>query len=239
MSSRHLKSYVEERAQWQTAFDDLLKFGSEGVLKEEILQAKKIFFSKLGSTHEMREELYETSSQSFLEWYLFDYQSWLFSKSPAVVYASLKLGSRSDQELIEKSLFEHWSIYEVLAVGNKEMILDDLLFKKRRQVAYDGNTPDSKLWQVKPGQVIQTRLFELQTEPWFFLTHLWIHSDDEKDGLKKMCAVQSRKWSRHKNFLLECFEAVVRSHGIQNQIRASRSINWLYKELEKKYVKAN
>jgi hypothetical protein len=231
-----LTTYLQERAEWQSAFEELLRFGSEGVLKDEILQAKKIFFSKLGSTHEMREDLYETTSQSFLEWYLFDYQTWVFSKSPAVVFASLKLGNKSQQDWTERSLFEHWSIFEVLKVSAEEIEVNDLLFRKKRHVAYDARTPDAKVWKVKEGQLIQARLFELQTKPWHFLTHLWIHSNDEKARLKKICDRESVKWSRHKILLLECFEAAVRSYSLQSQIRASQKTNWLYQELEKKYA---
>lgn len=231
-----ITTYLQEKAEWQGAFDELLRFGSEGVLKDEILQAKKIFFSKLGSTHEMREDLYEATSRSFLEWYLFDYQTWVFSKSPAIVFVSLKLGTKAQLEWIERSLFEHWSLYEVVQVKKYEIELRDLLFKKNRQVAYDSGTPDSKVWRVKEGQLVQARLFELSTKPWHFLTHLWIHSNDEKTRLEKICERESQKWSRHKTLLLECFEAAVRTYAIHQQIRAANQSNWLYLELEKKYA---
>jgi hypothetical protein len=231
-----LTRYLQERAEWQSAFDDLLKFGSEGLLESEILQAKKIFFSRLGSTHEMREDLYEVTSQTFLEWYLFDYQTWVFSKSPAVVYVTLNLGTPNQRKWIETSLFEHWSLYEVLQVRSEEIELQDLLFRKKRRVAFDPEAFDVKAWRVKTGQVIQARLFELESRPFHFLTHLWIHGDDEKDRLKRLCRLQSKKWSRHKGLLLETFEAVVRSTSIQGQIRAARGSNWLYEELAKKYA---
>jgi hypothetical protein len=86
-------SFAVDRKNWEEAYQQLLKFGSEGVLANEILAAKEVFFSKLGRAHEMREELFEVASQSFLEWYLFEYQTKLFSKTPAVVFLTLGLGT--------------------------------------------------------------------------------------------------------------------------------------------------
>lgn len=231
-----LEIYVGERTQWQGCFDRLLKFGSEGVLKDEVLQAKKIFFAKLGSVHEMKEELFEATSQSFLEWYLFDYQTWLFSKSPAVVFGTLGLGSPEDQVWMDRALFEHWSLYEVLEIAPAHLKLKDLLFHQTRTILYDPQSPEARLWKIKVGQIIQARPFELSKAPYMILTHLWIHPDSEKELIFKICEKQAKRWSRHKTFLLEAFEAVVRSIGLQHQIQVSRSTNWLYRELAKKYA---
>ncbi len=231
-----VQTYLQERTTWQNTFDQLLSFGSDGVLKDEILQAKKIFFSKLGSVHEMKEDLFEATSQSFLEWYLYDYQTWLFSKSPAVVYSTLGLGSAQQREWIERSLFEHWSLYEVRSVLKSEIQLEDLLFKTTRSVLYDAEAPEAKLWKVKAGQIVQARLFELESKPWHLFTHVWIHPDIERENIIQICKKQSLRWSRHKVFLLECLEAVVRSHGLQRQLQASGAQNWHYQELRRKYA---
>jgi hypothetical protein len=238
--SEKIQRHLQDRSEWQKAFDELLKFGSEGVLKEEILQARKIFFSRLGSAHEMKEDVFETTSQSFLEWYLFDYQTWRFSKSPAVVFTTLELGSRKVKEWIRRALFEVWSLYEVFDLRANEILFKDLLFGGSktilRRALYDQDSPDSKLWKVKKGQVVQVRLFESSQSPWYFFSHLWIHPDREIEHLKSICSNQRQRWSRYKTLLLECFEAVVRSHGLQRQLHAANAPNWLYQELTKKYA---
>ena len=54
--------YLSEREKWQKAFDALLKYSSEAAFQPELLAAKEIFFSKLGRSHEMKQDLYEHSS---------------------------------------------------------------------------------------------------------------------------------------------------------------------------------
>lgn len=235
---RDLSNYLSERKRWQAAYDHLLKFASEGVLEREILGAKEVFFAKLGRAHEMREELYETASLSFLEWYLFEYQTKLFAKRPAVVFMTLGLGTTADLKSVEQSLFDHWSIYEVLKVTKERVLLKDLLFSKVREVINDSEAAEFKLWKVKAGQIMQARLFPLEDSELHFFTHIWLHPKPEDQVLVKLCERQQKKWSRHQDFLLSCFEAAVRSYGLQKQLKASQSNNWIYQDLWKKYAEA-
>ncbi len=231
-----LQALLTERQLWQQTFDRLLKFGSEGVLQKEILQAKEIFFSKLGRTHEMKEDLYESASQSFLEWYLFDYPTKFFSKNPAVIFLTLRAGNADELACLERSLFHHWSIFEVKSVTEGVIVLTDLLAKTEREVLYDAESPESKLWKVQNGDVIQARLFHLSKESYYFLTHLWLHPKPESEILKKLCEKEAANWGRHHDFMLSCFEAVVRTYGVEKQLKVSGSKNWLYQELVKKYA---
>ncbi len=230
------ESYLSEKQVWQKTFDRLLKFGSEGLLETEILKAKEVFFSKLGRSHEMKEDLYETASQSFLEWYLFNYPTQTYGKTPAVAFYTLERGSEEDRSIIERSLFFHWSIYEVTKMSRDQVYLKDLLFGKIRRVVYDSEDPEFRIWRVKPGQLIQTRLFHLSLENLHFFTHLWLHPSPEDQVLKKLCLRRQTKWSRHTDLLISSFEAVIRSHGLRSQIKASGSSNWMYQELWKNYA---
>lgn len=231
-----LSSYLKERKAWTESYDDALKFASQGVLERELLQAKEVFFAKLGRAHEMREEIYETASQSFLEWYIFEHSTKLFGKRPAVVYLTLSLGSPADLKAVEKALFDHWSLYEVLSISKSRVVLKDLLFGQKREVVNDSEASEFRLWKVKVGQVIQARLFELEQKPLYFFSHIWLHPSPEDEILKKICQKRSKMWSRHHDFLLACFEAAVRSYGLQKQLRASQSNNWIYQDLWKRYA---
>jgi len=229
----------QQKNLWHRAFDRLLQFASTGVLEKEILQAKEIFFSKLGRAHEMKEELYETASQSFIEWYLFNYRTKVFLKSPAVTYLTLEQGDAEERLVLHRSLFDHWSLFEVLEIEKDRILLNDLLFSRQRVVIYDSEAPEARLWQVKLGNILQARLFlfneDNQNEEVYFFTHLWIHPASENETLKKICVHRMVLWTRHTEFLLAAFEAVVRTHGIQSQITSSRAHNWMYQELSKRY----
>ncbi|MBN8555302.1 MAG: hypothetical protein J0L93_07655 [Deltaproteobacteria bacterium] len=234
-------SYADNRKIWEEAYQELLKFGSDGVLQNEILEAKEVFFSKLGRAHEMREELFEVASQSFLEWYLFEYPTRLFTKTPAVVFLSLGLGSTGKNEILERSLFNHWSIYEIIAIKSDRLILKDLLLGHKRVALKELDAPEFRGWKIKEGQIFQARLFPLagaaeSKEEIYFFTHRWLHPDPEDQMLMSVCKKRQPKWSLHKDLLLSSFEAAVRSYGIQSQIKASGSRNWLYQDLQKRYV---
>lgn len=231
-----ISSYLAQRKAWAESYDDLLKFASQGVLERELLQAKEVFFAKLGRAHEMREEIYETASQSFLEWYIFEYTTKLFAKRPAVVYLTLSMGAAPNLRAVEKALFDHWSLYEVLEITSKKVVLQDLLFGKKREVVNDSEASEFKLWKVKVGQVIQARLFELEGEPLYFFTHIWLHPSPEDQVLRRICHKRKKMWSRHHDFLLACFEAAVRSYGLHKQLKASNSNNWIYQDLWKRYA---
>lgn len=214
-------------------FHALLQYASEGVYEAELLAAKDIFFSKLGRSHEMKQDLYEAVSQSFLEWYLFDYKTKQFSKSPAVIYTTLNAGTPLEQEILKRSLYDHWSIYEVAAIETSRLILKDLLFHKNRAVVFDS---ESQLWKVEKGQLIQARLFHLSEDGLHFFSHMWLHPQAEGALLKRLCERESKKWGLHRDFLISCFETAIRTIGVEGQLKISRSHNWMYQELMKRYA---
>ena len=227
---------LKEREEWGKAFDFCLKFGSEGLLAPEILDAKKVFFAKTGASHEMKEEVYETASKTFLEWYLFDYPTRLFGKSPAVVLATLDSAPEEIRSWIQRSLHNRWSIFEVVEKNESYLVVDDLLSKVTRKIWVDQENVDSKVWRIAKGQIIQARLFALQSSDYLFLTHLWIHSDAEKDLMKEICKKVSPGWARPQGFLIDAFESVIRSLDLHQQVRWSGRSNWLYQELKKRYA---
>lgn len=226
----------QERKEWLNAWESLLSFASKGPFSKEILKAKEIFFSKLGRAHEISENLYEISSHSFLEWYLFHYITKAFNKTPAVTYITLALDSEIYLQTIERSLFHHWSLFEVAAVGKSDIILNDLLFSKQRRLLLNPSWPEYKVWKVKAGQIIQARLFHYASGEASFLTHLWIHPHSETELLKKICQKRAQLWTLHEDFLLSSFETAVRTHEIEGQLKVSRASNWNYRELMKKYA---
>jgi hypothetical protein len=107
------------------------------------------------------------------------------------------------------------------------------------KASHSHNWKEFKLWKVKVGQVIQARLFELKEKPLYFFTHIWLHPSPEDRILKRICQKRRKRWSRHHDFLLACFEAAVRSYGLQSQLKASHSHNWIYQDLWKRYAEKN
>jgi len=232
------EALFEERAVWQESFDRLLRFASEGPFEKEIVKAKELFFAKLGRAHEIQEDLYEIASDSFLEWYLFNYVTRPFHKTPAVVYTTLGLESEIYTSTIERSLFNRWSIFEVEDVSDDRVVLNDLLFSQKRVVAVHPDFYVFKSWRVKKGQLIQARLFPFSDESTFFLTHVWIHPKSASAVLHKIGDRRKHLWSIHEDFLAAGFETAVRSRGLESQLSVSQASHWNYQELWKKYAKA-
>lgn len=227
----------QERADWQDAYDALMTFASKGPFEKEILKAKEIFFSRLGRTHEVVEDLYEFSSQTFLEWYLFEYVTTNFQKSPAVIYTTLALDAEIRIKTIERCLFHHWSLFEVVGIKEGRLTLRDLLYNCDRQIVMNEKFPEFRIWKVKLGQIVQARLYPYaHDEHCYFLTHAWLHPEREAALIRKMGETQSASWLPHTDLLLSFFEAVVRSFGLEGQLTVSQAGNWFYQELSKRYA---
>ena len=227
------------RHQWQEAFDELLQFGSQGAFEKEILRAKELFYQNLGRSHEMGEALFESASQSFLEWYLFEYTTRNFHKTPAVIFVTLGLSSEFNIRAIERSLNNHWSIFKVEKISQNHVEAKDLLWNKTRHIRLIREGPESRMWKPSTGQIFQTRLFPWPSSEEFFYTHIWLHPEKEYKLIETLCAKRSSLWSLHKMMLLASFEAAIRSFGIEKQLTISQASNWNYAELMKRYAEAS
>lgn len=235
--AEEIARFQEERRLWQSAFDKVLKFASEGVLSEDILSAKNQFFSRLGRAHEIREDIFEAMSREFLEWYLFTHPSRLLGKPAAVAFHLLELGELLDRDYVELSLCGHWSLFEIERVALPTLVVVDRLEGHRRRVWYDPNHPESQVLQPQAGQLWQMRLFPFRSvKDASFFTHAWMHPSPDDRTLQEICQKRSKLWVAHDEFLLSSVEAIVRTMAIQTQLKASRASNWMYKELEKKYA---
>lgn len=229
----------EYQKQWQEAFDELLQFGSQGAFEKEILRAKEIFYQNLGRSHELGESLFESASQSFLEWYLFEYVTRSFQKTPAVIFVTLGLSSEFNIRAIERSLSNHWSIYRVKSVSDGKIVAKDLLWNKDRKIQLIDEGPEARMWKPKVGQIFQGRLFGVPSSEELFFTHVWLHPEKEFNLIEKLCDQRAELWSMHKLMLLASFEAAIRSVGIEKQLTISQASNWNYAELLKRYAESN
>jgi len=230
---------LDYRHDFQAAFDACLRFASEGPFQKELLKAKEHFFGRLGRSHETAEDLYESSSQSFLEWYLFNYVTRAFHKTPAVIFVTLGLDAEKHLRMIEAALLQRWSLFEVKSVQSNAIVLKDLLFQKERKLYYEPQMTEYRVWRVKVGQIIQARLFPYADFPYYFMTHCWLHPQREEGLLKEVTDQRAKLWSLHTEFLVASFETLVRTYGIESQLSVSRASNWNYQELVKKYAKAS
>ncbi len=228
-------------ARWQKAFDDAVSVASTGLFETEIQEAKKIFFTRLGASHEMKADIFEAASRSFLEWYLYDYPTRQFMKSPLLTLLTLGSLREESAECLRQSVHHRWSLYRIEKELKGELVLTDLVVGMERHLWFDRDHIESKVWQLERGQIIQARLFPLQRAPHsvahhYFMTHPWIHPASESALLTALCQKVGKSWAVPQEFLIEAFETVVRSQNIHRQVRTSSQSNWYYQELKKRYA---
>ena len=232
-----VRKLTEYEDRWSELFDELVKIFSSGEYEQEVIEARNVFFDKLGRSHEMKEDFFEAVSQSFLEWYIFNYSLSSHQKTPAIVFVGLGWGEDWQRDLLHQYLFQHWSIFEVVQRLSDEIHLQDLLFEQSRRLRYKKDDETRLLWKVQPGQIIQARLFPNE-KGLLWTSHIWLHPESEKSRLKGMCSNLSKDWSLHHGFLRESFECLLRTLSLQDQLAAVRTQNFIYVELTKKYAKA-
>jgi len=223
-------------AEWTEFFQKLLEVFSKGRYERELLRAKGIFFEKLGRSHEIRQEYYDSVSQSFLEWYIFDYRLEVSSKTPAVMFVVNRMGSPDEVQKLESALFHHWSLFEVEKQTADEVLLKDLLIGKSRKLIYQNSDPSFRLWKVEPGQIVQARLFELPEADQHFATHVWLHGDSERESLMKVVDNYRPQWGLHREMLRHALECLVRSLGLREQMVAVSNRNWIYQDFVKRHA---
>lgn len=235
-----IKESSLSQADWPEVFDSLVDYFSKNKFESDLLMAKDIFFEKLGRRFEFREDFYESVSQSFLEWYIFNFRLPAQNKTPIITYLMTVEMSAAKRELLEKMLFQHWSLFEVKDFSDKHLILTDLLFSKERSIEIDSDSFLWKSWKIKKYQLVQARLFpSLSTKGFYFLTGYWIHPVTEAKILKDLCAAREPIWQSHESFMKSCFDCLLRTMSLQDQMKATQSQNWLYQELGKQYAKAS
>jgi len=222
--------------EWTDFFQKLLEVFSRGLYERELLRAKGIFFEKLGRSHEIRQEYYDSVSQSFLEWYIFDYRLEVSAKTPAVAFVVNRMGTPEEVEKLESALFHHWSLFEVEKKIGNEIFLKDLLIGKARKLIYEDNDPSFRLWKVEPGQIVQARLFELPDGDRHFATHVWLHGDSERESVMKVVADFRPAWGLHREMLRHALECLVRSLGLREQMVAVSNRNWIYQDFVKRHA---
>lgn len=224
---------------WSDLFDRLTQMFSSGDYQQELMDAREIFFEKIGESHQIKEAFYETVSLAFLEWYLFENQLKNHKKSPAVVAYSLKLLGADELEVLRRALFQIWSIFSVESFDQKQIRLKDLLFCQTRVINREVNASWIRSWNVKKAQLIQGRLFPVGENEEYLLTHFWLHPESENNRLTKLCKQMSLKWKRHENFLLHAMECAIRTLNLQEQLSVSKRENWMYRDLETQYAETN
>jgi len=230
-------SKIPDKSELSEFFESIALYFSVEPYTTEILKARSVFFEKVGRSHEIQEEFFESVSLSFLEWFLFDYRTMQHDKSPALVFISREMGSPEHRARLESYLFHHWSLFEVKSILPDEVILKDLLIQKERRLVREFHHPAFKSWRIQTGQIIQTRLFEVEGGRRHCLTHIWIHADSEQDVIVNLCEELSKTWGLHREFLRSSMEALIRSLSVRDQMAITHTQNWVYQELKKRYAK--
>lgn len=238
MSEPAFSLLEHENADWPDFFQSLLDRFSSGPYEGELLAAKSIFFEKLGRSHEIRQEYFDSVSQSFLEWYIFDYVLTKSQKTPAVTFVVNRMGDEFEVERLRHALFHHWSLFEVVKTSSDRIDLKDLLVGVDRQIVYSTHDPSFRLWKVESGQIIQARLFRLPSRGLHFATHVWLHGAQEKENLLQVVEAYRPRWGLHREMLRQALECLIRSLGLRDQMMAVSNRNWIYQDFVKKHAQA-
>lgn len=236
MSALPKSESFQHREEWEALFQYLLELFSRPPFEQELLRAKGIFFEKLGRSHEMREEYFDSVSQSFLEWYIFDYQMLSRRKSPAVTFVVNDWGSARQRELLRQALVHHASVFEVKSFDDHFVELEDLVVPVRRRLFYDRERVGFRLWKVEAQQIIQARIFWSEELQAYFATHLWLHGDLERELVRKALLPFQKKWGLHREVLRHLLECLIRSLSLREQMAAVSNRNWIYQDWIKRYA---
>lgn len=223
--------------QWLDHFNAVVEVFSKGEFEEEILAAKKEFFSKIGHSHEWKEGLFESSSLCFQEYYIFNRPLRNRAKPPAIVFVEMEMGEDSTRQWLQKNLFHAWSLFEVLKIEKDQVLVYDLLWQRPCRLLRSYSPSLFQSWRAEKNQIVQARLFEAESGC-FYMTHFWLHPETERELLKKICDRQKQHWSMHEEFLFSCQESLLRSLAISDQIRAAEIKNFFYQELNR-YARAS
>lgn len=220
-------------ADWAERFESMVDFFSQGEFEKELLRAKNFFFSKLGRSHEMQESFYNAVSQSFLEWYLFDYRLAGRLKTPAVTFLSLQMGSEAQRSWVRENLFHHYSIFRVLSLEPNRVVVEDLLFSQKRFLIYDRSWNLYQSWKVQSQQLVQARLYPVPETDLSYASHVWLHLESEDKALTDLCKRLASQWGLHRDVLREALECLIRSYDLSDQLAAVRSQNWVFRDFYK------
>lgn len=229
----NLSKLSEEFKAWEADFEAAIGEMSSGPYEKEIIRAREIFLEKLGRSHEMNPELYEAVSQTFLEWYFYDFRMSEVGKVPLELY--LERHGDSDSPL-SRSQFNIWSLFLVRKIKKEEVVLEDLISKQDWSLYKDPDNPSLRAWAVEKKQVIQARLYQFFQQQTCFCTQVWVHPKKEAQLLSTICEERRDSDRRDDRFLLASFQALIRTLQIRDQMDASRRLNWLYEQLWKAYA---
>ena len=223
-----------QHKKWLETYGALIVHGSNEY-GEAILKAKDVFFAKLGRSDENSRELYDGMSETFLEWFLFDYE---LDRSGTTVASRYIAAGGLHQKLIRLAQQNVWSVFKVKKVKGNEIHLKDLLNKAVYKVFLDFSTEASAYWFFKRGQIIQARLFPNEDKKTFFLNQAWFHPYSETKIVKKLCGKMRKNGSDTEAFLVSSFEVAVRSERVKEHRNVEDMNKYLYSEIWDKYCEA-
>lgn len=222
------KREEKRKKEWEEAFQKMLLFASRGIFEKEIQRAHDIFFEKIGKSYEGQESILEAVVQSFHEWYVFEYETLAYEKTPAVIYISRGL---DENHVLENSLPWHWSFFEVISFRKNIIYLKDLLLGAKRKVFFESE----KTWRPLRGHIIQARLFHVEEELHFF-TYMWLHPYSSHGLIQEICRRCQKQWLTHPLILKSALDAVIRTYEFNPQARSAPLQTKIYLDLKERYA---
>jgi len=221
--------------EWNQEFEKMVEKYSVEPFSYDLDLARKMFFERIGRAHENQASIYDSVSQSFLEFYLFDYPLSQYGR-PAVIVEN-DLNGTSDW--LRQTIFHRWSLFEVMDIDPEKIVLKDLLFRQLRFLDRSASSEWISSWKPEKSQIVQARLFPLESQvvpKTYSCSYIWLHSSTEANELKKIGEKLSMRWEQHTEFLKRLMEAHIRSLSLSEQMTAMRTKNFFYQELYKKYA---
>jgi len=140
------------KTELQQIFDKVLSIYSAGDHYQRLLEAKKIYSERTGIVYEDDDE-YENRMNCFNDWYLFHHLS--KDLRSTIIWDFLEKHKEYDSSVRKSFQMINYSLFEVLKAGCSQLILHDLLHRKKLKIKLGQRNVGCVSKDILVGRVIE------------------------------------------------------------------------------------
>lgn len=173
--------------QFEESYYKVISHFTEGMYADELVLAKKDFFSNTGTLDENKPN-YNLRMRQFFDWYFLTRKLSSHMQTPlyvAIDQRSLRLSDADQASLIVLSKHQH-SLYEFIKLKKDTVYIKDLLTLKKLEVSAEG-----QLFNFDPKETFEARIIQIDQKN-YFLKGFCFHPESAlkyiMDELKKIRA---------------------------------------------------
>jgi hypothetical protein len=140
--------------EYRKLLDRFFKTFEDNSLSDEITEARKTYFEKIGKVFE-DDSFFEIRMGAFFEWFAFNRPMKNSGLPPVREFYNKNLGKVSEEERqdFEDLMSNYWSIFVVIDRSKKDCFLEDIFSGERYRVLIPEN-----FYMPDPGNMIETRI---------------------------------------------------------------------------------